>query len=276
MNEQQLNEISVWFDRFVTTFRAGSPEEQRNYDLKVEHTANVRGIIERLTAALDLPCHERSLASAIAICHDVGRFPQYRDYGTFNDAASINHATLAVQTLKREGILNLLDAGQRSTILQAVAMHNLFTLPQDLDPVSLRFAMLIRDADKLDIWRVLIEYCCSDPGKRASAVIWELPDTGVCSVRALEEVMDGRMLNRSILATADDFKLLQLSWAFDLNFEESFVIMKERGYIETLAGLLPVQSGCSEAVVAVTDYVRSRMNGRPFANLHAEFSIHEN
>ena len=261
MQEQQLTEIATWFDRFVATFRGESAAEQRNYDLKVDHTRRVRAVSERLAASLDLRPEDRALAAAIAICHDVGRFPQYRNYGTFNDATSTNHATLGVQTLKDEGVLDRLEDARRRVLLQAVALHNVFTLPEDVAPVVRRCAMLIRDADKLDIWRVLIEYCSSRPEERASAVIWELPDTGACSKRALEEVAAGRMLNRSLLATADDFKLLQLSWAFDLNFAESFKILSERGYIATLAKLLPCQPGCQEAVNAVRAYVQSREEG---------------
>jgi HD domain-containing protein len=260
VNSRQLNEIETWFDSFVAGFRAESPAEQRNYDLKVDHTYQVRVIMERLAASLELRPEERALAVAIAISHDVGRFPQYRQYGTFNDATSTNHAALAVQTLREEGILDVLDAHERSIVLQAVALHNVFILPEDLNPDLRRFAMLIRDADKLDIWRVLIEYCTSPPEERASAVTWELPDTGACSIAALEEVMAGRMVNRSFLKTADDFKLLQLSWVFDLNFEESFNIVAERGYMTTLAGLLPCQPGCSEAVAVVRDHVKSRVN----------------
>jgi len=258
VNDHQLNEIEAWFDRFVATFHVESPVEQRNYDLKIDHTCRVRVIMDRLAASLDLRTEDRALASAIAICHDVGRFPQYRQFGTFNDATSTNHAALAVQTLKEEGILDGLGENRRSLLLQAVALHNAFILPEDIDPVVRRFAMLIRDADKLDIWRVLIEYCTSPPEERASAVTWELPDTGGCSNPALEEVIAGRMLNRSFLKTADDFKLLQLSWVFDLNFDESFNILVERGYITSLAGLLPCQPGCSEAVSVVHDHVRSR------------------
>jgi hypothetical protein len=258
MNNHQLNEIETWFERFIATFRAETPILQRNYDLKIDHTGRVRGMMERLAASLELAPEEQSLAAAIAICHDVGRFPQYRDYGTFNDSTSTNHAALGVRTLKAEGILDCLVAEQRNILLQAVSLHNAFLLPVNLPPVVRRFAMLIRDADKLDIWRVLIEYCTSPPEERASAVIWELPDTGACSRPALDEVAAGRMLNRSFLKSADDFKLLQLSWVFDLNFDESFNILFERGYITILADLLPSQPGCNKAVAVVTDYVRSR------------------
>lgn len=257
--ENELGRISAWFNSFVARFTAPSPEEQRNYDLKIEHTVRVRAVIERLAASVNLSSNEQSLAAIIAICHDTGRFPQYRKYGTFNDAASVNHATLALETLGKEGILAALDEASRSLVKQAVALHNVFTLPNDLDSDVRRFANLIRDADKLDIWRVLIEYCALPPAKRAAAVVWELPDTGLCSTAAILEVIAGRMINRSLLATADDFKLLQLSWAYDLNFPESFVILTEQGYIEKLAGLLPCQSGCSEAVERVREFVRCRI-----------------
>jgi len=258
MIEEQLQLISAWFDRFVATFQAASADEQRNYDLKVEHTVRVRTIMERLTGSLDMSAEERSLAAIIAVCHDVGRFPQYRQYGTFNDATSVNHAALAVKTLSEEGVLDSLDEGSRRLVVQSVALHNVFLLPENPDPVACRFARLIRDADKLDIWRVLIEYCAAAPHERASAVIWELPDTGLCSVRALEEIIAGRMINRSLLATADDFKLLQLSWAYDLNFRESFAILAERGYLETLSAFLPDQPGCLDAASAVQAFVKNR------------------
>lgn len=258
MTEDQFNTISAWFTGFVATFRGESPAEQRNYELKIVHTHQVRANIERLTTALDLASEERMLAAALAICHDVGRFPQYRRYGTFNDAASTNHATLAIQTLKAEGILDALAAEERRVLLSAVALHNLFTLPADLDPVVRRFSMLIRDADKLDIWRVVIEQCRAATEARASAVFLELPETGLCSSRVVVEVAAGRMPNRELLATVDDLKLLQLSWAYDLNFAESFRIMVERGYLESLADLLPNQAGCRAAVDVVRSFVLAR------------------
>jgi hypothetical protein len=262
MTAPQLNALAAWFDDFVATFAGASAAKQRNYDLKVEHTYEVCANIERLTAVLKMEPEERRLASAIALCHDVGRFPQYQHYGTFNDATSLNHATLAIQTLNAVGILNPLADDVRSLLLSAVALHNVFTVPEDLDPILSLFVLLIRDADKLDIWRVLVEYYASGPETRASAVVLELPDTGFCTESALKEVAAGRMPNRDLLVTVDDIKLLQLSWVYDLNFDESFAIMAERGYLEDLADLLPCQEGRQEAVDAVRAYVQSRWKGQ--------------
>jgi len=257
MIEEQLTLIATWFDTYVASFQAPSSEGQRNYELKIAHTVRVRTIMDRLTASLSMSSEERALAAIIAVCHDVGRFPQFRQYRTFNDAASANHAALALQTLNVERVLAPLADELQSLILQAIALHNAFLLPDNLDSSVCRFARLIRDADKLDIWRVLIDYCSAAPEERASAVVWELPDTGLCSNQALAEVIAGRMINRSLLATADDFKLLQLSWVYDLNFRESFTILAERGYLETLAAFLPDQPGCLAAANAVQSFARN-------------------
>lgn len=262
MTESQLATLSGWFDSFVATFRADSVAEQRNYDLKIEHTRQVRANMERLAASLKMTAEEQALAAAIALSHDVGRFPQYRDYATFNDVTSVNHAALAVETLKDEGVLVGLTEAERLLLLQAVALHNRFHLPVQLKPQLRRYVLLIRDADKLDIWRVLIEYCTAPPEERAGAVAWDLPESGTCSPAALAEVIAGRMPNRDLLKTVDDIKLLQLSWAYDLNFSESFRMLDERGYVEILAGLLPADPRCASAVEAVRGFVQRQCGGR--------------
>jgi hypothetical protein len=258
MDTEQLAALHQWFDRFVSGFSGATPADQRNYDLKVMHTREVCAIMGRLTASLGLTAAEQRLAEAVALCHDVGRFPQYRQYRTFNDPVSVNHAALAVETLQQETVVQDLPTAERELLLQAVALHNVFQLPGGLRPELRRLVLLIRDADKLDIWRVLIEHCTAPAHERASAVTWELPVTGNCSPRALEEVMARRMVNRSLLATADDFKLLQLSWVFDLHFREAFAILTERDYIETLAALLPPTAPYHAAATVVRNFVRER------------------
>lgn len=262
MDASQLTALYDWFERFTAGFRGETSDEQRNYDLKVEHTYRVCAHMRRLAAAEGLVPDEQRLAEAVALCHDVGRFPQYRQYRTFNDPVSANHAALAVQTLKEQQVLASLPSLVAEQILAAVALHNVFQLPDGLPSAVHRLALLIRDADKLDIWRVLIEYCTTAAEERASAVVWELPDTGRCSERALGEIIAGRMIDRTILETADDFKLLQLSWAYDLNFCESFTILAEMDYIATLAVLLPKQPGSAEAVATVCTYIANRQETR--------------
>jgi hypothetical protein len=260
METANLDALYTWFARFVAGFSGDSPADQRNYDLKVEHTYKVCGIMRRLASAAGLSAAGCRLAEAVALCHDVGRFPQYQRYRTFNDAVSVNHGVLAVQTLKEQQVLAWMPASQREIVLQAVALHNIFRLPSGLSSELCQLAQLIRDADKLDIWRVLIEYCTNSADDRASAVVWGLPFTGECSGAVIAEIMAGRMVDRVHLRSADDFILLQLSWVFDLNYQESFAILAEAAYIDTLASLLPGQPACQRAVAVVRSYVENRRN----------------
>ena len=258
MESATLAAINGWFTRFVGGFTGESAADQRNYDLKVEHTQRVCTIMRRIAAAEGLSPAAMRLAEAVAICHDVGRFPQYQRYRTFNDATSVNHGALAVHTLKEQKILDGMLRAERELLLHAVALHNVFSLPSGLSPELELLTKLIRDADKLDIWRVLIEYCTAPAEQQATAVVWELPTTGECSLAVIGEITAGRMVDRALLRTADDFKLLQLSWVFDLNFRESIAILEEADYIEILAGLLPDQPACQRAVEVVRKYVANR------------------
>jgi hypothetical protein len=47
------------------------------------------------------------------------------------------------------------------------------------------------------------------------------------------------MVNLADVRTLNDFKLLQISWVYDLNFTESFRMIEERNYLEKLAAALP-------------------------------------
>ena len=57
---------------------------------------------------------------------------------------------------------------------------------------------------------------------------------------------------------ADDFKLLQMAWVFDMNFVPSLRIFKERGYLEALRDALPD----TEAVRKAYAFVEKEMEKR--------------
>lgn len=255
MTSADYGVIQRWFSTFVSRYASADAGAQRNYDLKVEHTRRVVAIMERLTTASGMGEGDRLLLESVALCHDVGRFPQYERYGTFNDMTSCNHAALAVSTLRREKALAHLPWDEESLILQGVALHNRFQLPPTLPPRVETIARFIRDADKLDIWRVMIDYFTETPQRRASAVVWELPDTGHCTPAVIDEIVAGRVVNRSMLRTADDFKLLQLSWVYDLALPCSHRLLGEFGHIDRLADLLSHDPEAWRAIDAVREFL---------------------
>jgi putative nucleotidyltransferase with HDIG domain len=259
MNQEELTSLKDWFAGYCAFFSTPVAEDQRNITIKQDHTREVCRNALRIARDLGLREEETLLAEAIALLHDVGRFSQYRQYRTFDDSISANHAVLGVKVLLETNAFQGLPQRDRDLIVQAVALHNVFSLPEGLDAGTLLFARLVRDADKLDIMRVVIEFFGQDKESRAGAVALGLPDAPGYSPAVLACLGRGELARKSDLTTLNDFKLLQLAWLYDLNFASSLRMVLERRYIDTLAGLLPDTGEIRQAVSVVRAFADERL-----------------
>jgi hypothetical protein len=259
MNPEDLHHLKQWFHDYCGSFTSSDPAEQRNFSVKEFHTHEVCTNIVRIGRELSLEESDLLLAEAIALFHDVGRFLQYHTYRTFDDSISVNHAALSAQILIEKETLAALNREERDMVLRAVTLHNVFELPKNLDERTLLFVKLIRDADKLDILRVVREYFLDDGSGRADAVALGLPDAPGYSPVVLKSVQQGTMARKADLTTQNDFKLLMLSWLYDLNFTASHRIVIERRDIDHIASILPEDDSISRALATVRAYVASRV-----------------
>ena len=251
MEQRELEELAEWFVSYCRGYYQGDVAYDRNILLKEEHTQRVRGFAAQLAAELHLADDECRTAEAVALCHDVGRFEQFRRYRTFRDADSENHAALGARVLRGAGVLDCISEGERELVLRAVALHNVFALPPGLDQATVTQARLIRDADKLDIWRVFHDFYLGAEEERADAVTLGFPDLPVCSPEALAALLNGEMVRLDSVATLADFKLLQLSWLFDLNSQAACRLARENGHLARIAATLPPDPAVREAVNVV-------------------------
>ncbi|HET7318046.1 MAG TPA: HD domain-containing protein [Nitrospirota bacterium] len=259
MNQENLIALKDWFAGYAASFSTPAAEEQRNIAIKRDHTYEVCGNALRIARDLGLSEGEALLAEAVALLHDVGRFSQYRQYRTFDDSVSVNHAALGVKVLLETKALEGLPQHDRDLIVRAITLHNVFSLPEGLDETTLLFARLIRDADKLDVMRVVLEFFGQKEESRADAVGLGLPDEPGYSPVVVASLARREMAKKSDLTTLNDFKLLQLAWLYDLNFASSLRMVLERGYIDRLAGLLPDTDEIRRAVAVVRAAVDERL-----------------
>ncbi len=267
MDQNELILLKSWFADYCASFSLPTEVDQRNIAIKQGHTHQVCLNAVRIAEDLGLDQQKTRLSEAIALFHDVGRFSQYEQYKTFDDSISVNHAVLGTKVLLEQNVLGSLPKHDRDIIVRSVTLHNVFTLPEGLDEKSLLFAMLIRDADKLDILRVVIEYFEQDKGSRAEAVALGLPDVPEeYSQAVLACLVRGEMARKNALTTLNDFKLLQLAWLYDLNFTCSLRMVVERDYIRKLADMLPQNKEIAGAIEIVRCYVDkgSRNGSSPF------------
>ncbi len=210
--------------------------------LKIQHTQRVLQYTQTLIQYEPVLQEHARACSLAALYHDIGRFEQFYLYNTFRDTASVNHALHGAKVLKKEGILQGEKPHVRKQVMAAVAMHNRFTLPQGLDMGLKRITCAIRDADKLDILRVMAEQFtpCAPGEKKHDAVTFYAKDEPLrWSPAMLEDIMQNRLASYANIVYINDFKLLLGSWVHDMKFATSKKLMLKEGYLHSIFESLP-------------------------------------
>lgn len=261
MTGENLMQIRAWFAEYCSTFYTENEADQRHFILKEEHTHNVCANIIRVAADEGLVEERLLLAETTAILHDVGRFEQYHQFRTFRDSVSVDHAALGAEIIREIDLLADLFPHERDLVNHVIESHNTFLLPADIQGEQRFFLKLLRDADKLDIWRVFIENYELPVEKRSEVVELGFPDQPCCSPEVLGNVVRKELVPLSAARTLSDFKLLQLAWVYDLSFSESFRIVAEKDFVRRIAATLPVGEGIQAAVDAVLGYVEEKLGG---------------
>ncbi|KPA15203.1 Metal-dependent phosphohydrolase, partial [Candidatus Magnetomorum sp. HK-1] len=214
-----ISSYRKWFANYVADCRSSSQIPINHIDLYEKHTLNVCEHIINICGSLSLTQYEKNLAETIALFHDLASFEQLWEY---------QHKLLASYpstTLKRTDVENIF-AGcterEHEIIRIVIASHNLQTLPISDDSEVLFYSRLIRDADKLDLWRQMAEQC-KQKNNSVYHFIWpHFEDTQEMSDIILKTINENATALFTNVNTLNDFKLLWISWIFDLNFTESF------------------------------------------------------
>jgi hypothetical protein len=260
IQEKTVAGLKSWFEQYGDAFHHGVPEHDRNIDLKIEHTRRVCAEILEIGISLHLGDNDLRLAEVIALFHDVGRFEQYERYGTFLDLKSEDHAALGVKVLDSTGVLKGIHRDTQSLIKRVIGYHNRRTLPENETEDCLFFTKLLRDADKLDILRVVTDYYHSNDGTRNGSIELDLPDVPDVSDEVCADVKAGRIVKTESLRTLSDFKLLQMAWIYDVNFTRTFQLMRDRDYLKAIRTALPQTPMMADIYAQVSAYVEAHCN----------------
>lgn len=251
ISEAALEKIKNWFREYVETFKQGEKDIQENIRLKEDHTMRVCKEILTVGRQLGLDEDELRLAEIIALLHDVGRFEQFARYGTFNDSTSENHAELGIRIIEKEGILDHFDETVKELVLKSISYHNHISLPDKEDETCLFYAGLLRDADKLDIWKIVTDYYHRENEKKNTGLELELPDTPGFSQSVGNDLRNKRSVYFKNIRNLNDFKLLQAGWIFDINYKPSLDLVRERRYLEKIRAALPQSKAIDEIFPSV-------------------------
>lgn len=256
MKKEDFLKLRSWFQDYVRSFYSEDTFISQNVLLKEEHSFRVCENASLIAISEKMDEENYYLALVIALLHDIGRFEQISRYRTFNDRISENHALLGVKILDAERTLSFASAQERHIILTAIRNHNLRDISDDLDGKALLHARLIRDADKLDIYKILTDYYVTKAISPNPVLEHGLPDVPVYSRHLIQVIFNNTIASTDGVTTCNDMNLTRLAWVFDLNFTETFRLVKEKGYIKKLIDTFPQNS----EINAVQDHLQKYMD----------------
>ena len=226
MNREKLRTA---FEKYVSAYNADDPKIR----LKIDHSYRVSALAERIAEAVSGA--DPDLAWAIGLLHDIGRFEQVRRYHTFVDAESVDHAQFGADLLFHEGLIqNLYDREipQPSLHLMELAIryHSAYRIPEGLSASEQMYCDILRDADKVDIFRVL----CDTPFDE----IYDVPLEELRAAAVSDEVKDCFLNRTAVLRekrkTPIDKIVGHICLSFELVYPISRAIAKEQGYVDQL------------------------------------------
>jgi hypothetical protein len=216
-----ISEYRAWFEAYVKPFlEEKNAHIKEKHDMKRKHTYRVCALSKKIVQEEKLSPKQQYLAELIALFHDIGRFPQYKQYQTFDDKASIDHAALANATLKKYDILKTCTSEEQDIITTAIFYHNKNKedIPANIPAETLIQLNVIRDADKLDNF-TLKQFSTTGKMEAYNETI-------------LEDLSQGKASDPHLIKTNTDKILYYLSWLYDLNFTLSYQFLEQEHLID--------------------------------------------
>lgn len=194
------------YDAYVDGYRDADGALPAMMQLKRVHTNHVVANARAIAEAENFPEDLREAAAVAALLHDTGRYEQLKRYNTFRDADSVDHAVFSHDIVREKGWV------QDEAILAAILYHNRRDLPPGLDERTRLLSHIVRDSDKLDIFRVLEDQVAHTDWRHDSRAFWNLPTTRAPNPAVVDAILSRRPVDYQNIQSLSDFVLIQVGW----------------------------------------------------------------
>ena len=255
INKPAINRKNV-INAFAEYVRNYDPSDEK-IKLKIDHTYRVAGMCQRIAESLGLSEPDVDIAWLLGMLHDIGRFEQIRRFGTFSDADSVDHAEFGADLLFKEGLIRKFAEGyyeecelarsgneeaeqiiknnehhnkDTGLLEMAIRQHNKYRVKEDLTERQRMFCDILRDADKVDIFKVNADI----PMEIIYDVTTEELKNGIITKEVLESFYKKETVLKSVRRSAVDHIVGHISLLFELVYKESYRQAKEQGYVYKL------------------------------------------
>ena len=235
MIEREIEE----FNKYANTFDMNVEAIKMKYN----HTFRVVACARHILEDEDIDEDTKKLSLLGALLHDIARFKQWTDYGTYKDQDSFDHGDMGYNILSDNNYINnyVNNDYEKDIILNAVKQHNKKYLELSNDVKKDYVAKIARDADKLDI--LVHQYNLDD----TNLYLYKdyLNEFGKLSEKqfAISDILVEDFINHRLCSNENvryyfDAVLRELAFIFDLNFKGSFKYIKDNKIIEGKIALL--------------------------------------
>ena len=220
------------FNKFVQNFDVNDPK----ISLKLRHTYCVMEACEYLAKEMHLNETDYNLAMLIGLLHDIGRFEQLTRFNSYDDRL-ICHAQCGVEFLFEQGhIRDFINTDKYDNIIyHAIKNHSAYEITPGLSEQELLHAQIIRDADKLDNYRV----------KRDDTIeaLLDMSAEELGTYEISDHIFETFSSHKTILKynreTPMDMWVSYLALLFDLNFAPSYKYLLKNNYINSIIDRIP-------------------------------------
>ena len=229
--------LTKLYDEYVDTYREADGQLPVMMRLKRDHTGFVVRNAEAIADGEGFTSEEREVALAAALLHDTGRYEQLKRYNTFRDSDSVDHAVFSHDIVMSLGWLDEVEkrggGGQwKDIILKAVLYHNRRDLPDGMDSLTEVASHTVRDADKLDIFRVLEDQVEHTDWKGDSRAFWNLAISAPPNPAVVGCIENGQPVDYQNIKSLSDFVLIQVGWMISgLHFATARRLCRERNHL---------------------------------------------
>ena len=222
-----INKLKEAYKEYISKY---NPNEPR-IALKIAHIYRTSEKAKWIAEKLELNREDILLAQLIGLLHDIGRFEQVKTYNTFLDRISVNHGEYGVKVLFEDNLIRsfIEDDKYDEIIRKAILNHNKDRIESSIiDERELLHCKIIRDADKLDIFHVIL----NDSFDAAYPIDIYVKD-GI-SKEIKEGFITDHRIDYSKIKSCVDLLVAQIAYVFDMNYIYSLKEIKKENYIEKL------------------------------------------
>jgi len=232
-----MKECNLAFEEFFQSLTIDFPENQHQFEEIRSHSLRVASNSLLLADVLLQTEDERKIAHINALFHDMGK-ASLLSKNIEPLVIQRDHATVSAKIIQQMEFYQALSAEVQLIILRSVENHNIIKLPKLDNDQQVLFAKLLRDADKLDVFDSSHRYFKERYGIQPISTL-ELNNSIEISEKILKSIAAGKPAAYEDMKSMNDYKLLLISMAFDLNFKFTFRIMSEKQYIQKIYETLP-------------------------------------